>query len=258
MTNSFFGKSDINSVISSKPEWYSDILYPWNSVFNEGSNLKNGLIDVSKAYDYVNKIGRGDNHNRKSSLKSSALMDGDHQDYNWDSIDLIPSNQWVEVKTSGKKWSKILEYMKRNPKALMEAIPSSKPNDKLRIAIVPPKYASLKDQLNKIVKPGIPPLHNNWNKSRRKINQSENYRSHAGSQYSIHLTKNMKRKSNQNSAKMVVLKPVPVIQGNSKKNYKFKGNNHLLTFRNIHWQGETEGRKSFQKESKKWRNIHLF
>ena len=98
--------------------------------------------------------------------------------------------------------------MRRNPKALMEVIPSPRPVEKIKAALGP-RLTSMKNQLRNEIEPVMPPLHI----SRGKPRKFEKDHSQSGSQYSRHTTQSMKRRRNPNSTKMVVIKPVPIAQG---------------------------------------------
>ena len=113
---------------------YSDNLTQNNALYHEGSELKNSLIDVSKAYELMNKMQDTRDKNRKefSNIKSNTNKVKEKVEPNGDSIDLVPSNFYQNTSSQGHKWSKILEYMKRNPKVLMDAIPSPRPEEKLK------------------------------------------------------------------------------------------------------------------------------
>lgn len=132
-----------------------------NVLFNEGSELKSSLIDVTKAYDLVKKTGSFYDKNRRDfsdlNIKNESKRKIKNQskvDPNGDSIDLVPSNQYENTSSKGHKWSKILEYMKMNPKVLMDAIPSPKPEEKLS-KIQNENFDNLKEKLNNIAK-GFP------------------------------------------------------------------------------------------------------
>ena len=110
-----------------------------NYLFSEGTELKSGLIDVTKAYDLMKKTKSSYDKNRRdfSSLnlkndKKRKINNQSRIDPSGDSIDLVPSNEFENTSSQGHKWSKILEYMKKNPKVLMDAIPSPKPEEKLK------------------------------------------------------------------------------------------------------------------------------
>ena len=200
-------------------------------MFHKGSELKNGLIDVSKAYDYINKYedDKDSSHYYNNKFQKNKEKDG---------LDMVASNQIV-VQQTGRKWSKILEYMKKNPKALMEVIPSPRPG-KIREALAPLKYTSLEERMKKVVKPGMPPLKP---KTKQKMSQSEKEGSVVSSHYSKHTAKSMKRRTNPNSTKMVVMKPVPIHQrhGSSMKKFRLKGN--IQSFKLIEKSIESDSRR---------------
>ena len=87
----------------------------------------------------------------------------DNNPYTRDSIDLIPSKQGGRRDSQGRKWSRILEYMRKNPKVLMKAIPSPRAEEKIKEALSPPKYIALNERIKKVGKTGIPPIENKRN-----------------------------------------------------------------------------------------------
>lgn len=207
---------DTQSNLSSKIGAHSEYIYPGNSMFSQGDNLKHSLIDVTKAYDYVNQ--------HKEDPKKQ--LNNDLHTYNKtgaidtrvvDSIDIVPSNQ-VALRTNQKqKWSKILEYMRKNPKALMEAIPSPRGGEKLKDFPVP-NFNMLKEQLSKLPTTAMPPLPRKEHSEVCKSVTSQGNRTN----------KSMKRKERK-SNRMVVLKPVPIpVHDSNKKRFRFEGNSTFI------------------------------
>ena len=178
-------------------------------MFNEGSELKTGLINVAKGYEYIIK------NKKETKVKTT------------DSIDLIPSNQVAKRMTQGQKWSRILEYMRKNPQALMQAIPSPRPGEKPK-ELALPNFGPISDNLSNCSKPSVPAIGATQPKMKP---QSEKEHSMGGSShFSKRTSRSGKRRSNKNSVKMVMMKPVPVPQSNnsSSKKYKFRGNRFLM------------------------------
>jgi len=150
--NNAYRMNEINSNISGQVACQSENIQPDYTMFNEGNDLKSGLIDITKAYDYMNQMEDLRKHPNKKILNSDLPKDNQAKKPPRDSIDLVPSNQIVQRTSQGQKWSRILEYMKKNPSALMQAIPSPRQNEKMKD---PPlaNFNSLKEQLNNIPKP---------------------------------------------------------------------------------------------------------
>ena len=132
--NNGFTVDETQSSTSNKIPSHSEYPHSSGLIFNEGNELKHSLIDVTRAYDYMNKMKEiGNNPNRQGLLNSDLIANNaykrDVHGENGDSIDLVPSNQLVKRSNPTKKWSKILQYMEKNPQVLMEAIPSPRDND---------------------------------------------------------------------------------------------------------------------------------
>lgn len=186
--------------------------------------MQSSLIDVSKAYEYINQIKQNNGSNGKQ------LNSEDRNDYNptyvtnkasnMDSIDIVPSNQIVKRQSQGQKWSRILEYMRRNPKALMEAIPSPRPEDKLKDFQIP-SFNALKEHLNNLSGPSMPAVGGLAGFHRMKTD-SDGGHSCASSHFSKNTNKSKRRKSDRNSTRMVVMKPVPISQANGSASKKFR------------------------------------
>lgn len=215
---------ETQSNLSGKPGCYSEQAHQGYNLFNEGSELKHSLIDVTKAYDYMNKIEEGNDPNKRPFTNTDLYNRKNISKglNNPDSIDMLQSNQIVRKQSQGQKWSKILEYMRRNPKVLMQAIPSPRPEDKIKEALGPPNFKSLNENLKKLTKQGIPSIiapgyH-------RQRSETEKDQSVASSHISKHTSKSLKGRPNQNSTKMVVMKPVPFAEkGSSIKKFRIEG-----------------------------------
>jgi hypothetical protein len=176
-------------------------------MFNEGSDLKTGLINVAKGYEFIIK-----NKNEKK-IKTT------------DSIDLIPSSQVAKRMTQGQKWSRILEYMRRNPQALMQVIPSPRPGENPKEVNLP-NFGAMNDNITNTSKPSVPAIAGHPAQSIHKIQSEKEHSMGESSYYSKQTAKSRKRRSNKNSMRMVVIKPVPVPKSEyrSSKKFKLKGN----------------------------------
>lgn len=217
---------ETQSNMSGKPGCYSEQAHQGYNLFNEGSELKHSLIDVTKAYDYMNKIEEGNDPNKRPFTNTDLYNRKNISKglNNPDSIDMVPSNQIVKRQSQGQKWSKILEYMRRNPKVLMQAIPSPRPEHKIKEALGPPKFKSMNENLKKLTKQGIPSLITPG--FHRQTSETEKDRSVASSHISRHTSKSMKGRPNQNSTKMVVMKPVSFAQkGSDIKKFRIESKN---------------------------------
>jgi hypothetical protein len=227
MVTEFESASDF----SSKPDYYSEQAFPGRNMFNEGSELKHSLIDISKAYDYVNTVKESNNPVKKPAVNADLYISKNvvTREYNADSIDMVPSNQIVKRQSQGQKWSRILEYMKRNPKVLMESIPSPRAGEKMKEILAPPSSKSINENFNKkLGKQKMPSFAASGLHRRRS--ETEKDQSVASSHISKHTSKSMLGRHNQNVNKMVVMKPVPFAsKGSSIKKFRFEGKIVSLT-----------------------------
>ena len=204
-------QSQINKNIDEIQSWTSNLLSKYqenvqsnNSLFNEGNELKSNMINVSKAYDYLSQIKGFTNKNRNNQLALGhsnenrlSFNNSSRRNLGSESAEIVPYRHTESTSTQGHKWSKILEYLNKNPIVLMNAIPS--PRSKSCSAQSPIGNSSK-------VKPNINISHyrNKWNEDSSNINKNW-----LGSVKGKISSKSI-NKSVHNSSKIIVIKPTHI------------------------------------------------